>query len=163
MFLRHHRGALNILPYGEIRRLRNTSRDWIIHAMEFRLTYDTNIQVKKILKKIGEELAADPDYAPDMLQPLKSQGVMATEDSAIVVRAKFTAKPGNTSFMVRRVAYDRIITAFRAAGIKFAHKEVTVNVPQTQLTSESANAIAGAAAGAVIGEPAKPPIGDVRG
>ena len=97
VFLRHHRGALNILPYGEIKRLRNTSRDWIVHVMEFRLTYDTNIQqVKKILKKIGEELAADPDYAADMLQPLKSQGVMATEDSAIVVRAKFTAKPGNT-------------------------------------------------------------------
>jgi small-conductance mechanosensitive channel len=47
VFLRHHRGALNILPYGEIKRLRNTSRDWIIHVMEFRLTYDTNIQQVK--------------------------------------------------------------------------------------------------------------------
>ena len=133
VFLRHHRGALNILPYGEIKRLRNTSRDWIIHVMEFRLTYDTNIQqVKKIMKKIGEEMAADPDYATDMLQPLKSQGVLATEDSAIVVRAKFTAKPGGNSFVIRRVAYDKIIKAFRDAGIKFAHKEVTVNVPQGQ-------------------------------
>ena len=66
----------------------------------------------------------------DMLQPLKSQGVLATEDSAIVVRAKFTAKPGGNSFVIRRVAYDKIIKAFRDAGIKFAHKEVTVNVPQ---------------------------------
>ncbi len=132
VFLRHHRGALNILPYGEIKRLRNTSRDWAIHVMEFRLTYDTNImQVKKILKKIGEELAADPDYAKDMLQPLKSQGVTATEDSAVVVRAKFMARPSTTSFMIRRVAYDKIITAFRDAGIKFAHKEVTVNVPSS--------------------------------
>ena len=58
VFLRHHRGALNILPYGEIKRLRNTSRDWSIHVMEFRLTYDTNmLQVKKILKQIGEELS----------------------------------------------------------------------------------------------------------
>ena len=164
VFLRHHRGALNILPYGEIKRLRNTSRDWIVHVMEFRLTYDTNIQqVKKILKKIGEELAADPDYAADMLQPLKSQGVMSTEDSAIVVRAKFTAKPGNTSFMVRRVAYDKIISAFRAAGIKFAHKEVTVNVPQGQLTGETAQAVAGAAARAAMVEPPKPADNDARG
>jgi len=166
VFLRHHRGALNILPYGEIKRLRNTSRDWIVHVMEFRLTYDTNImQVKKILKKIGEELAADPDYAPDMLQPLKSQGVMSTEDSAIVVRAKFTAKPGNTSFMVRRVAYDRIITAFRAAGIKFAHKEVTVNVPPAQGDDMAAKLAAGAAAAAGAagaGEATKPAAPDGR-
>ena len=163
VFLRHHRGALNILPYGEIKRLRNTSRDWIIHVMEFRLTYDTNIQqVKKIMKKIGEDMAADPDYATDMLQPLKSQGVLATEDSAIVVRAKFTAKPGGNSFVIRRVAYDKIIKAFRDAGIKFAHKEVTVNVPQADLTGETVKAVAGAAARASIAEPPKPADNDAR-
>ena len=52
LFLRHHRGALNVLPYGEIRRLRNTSRDWMIMKLEFRLTYDTDlVKVKKILKQ----------------------------------------------------------------------------------------------------------------
>jgi small-conductance mechanosensitive channel len=164
VFLRHHRGALNILPYGEIKRLRNTSRDWAIHVMEFRLTYDTNImQVKKILKKIGEELAADPDYAKDMLQPLKSQGVTATEDSAVVVRAKFMARPSPTSFMIRRVAYDKIITAFRDAGIKFAHKEVTVNVPLMPGDEERVKAVAGAAARATMAEAPKPATDDTRG
>jgi small-conductance mechanosensitive channel len=144
VFLRHHRGALNILPYGEIKRLRNTSRDWQIHVLEFRLTYDTNmLQVKKILKQIGEELAADPDYAPDILQTLKSAGVISAEQSAIVVRAKFTARPGSNAWVVRRVAYDKIIRAFRAAGIKFAHAQVTVEVPPG---SEGAASAAGAAA-----------------
>ncbi len=118
--------------------------------------------MKKILKKIGEELAADPDYAADMLQPLKSQGVLATEDSAIVVRAKFTAKPGNTSFMVRRVAYDKIISAFRVAGIKFAHKEVTVNMPRSESGDETAK-IAGAAARAAISDEPKGKTDDARG
>lgn len=145
MFLRHHRGALNILPYGEIKRLRNTSRDWSIHVMEFRLTYDTSmLQVKKILKRIGEELAADPDYAADILQPLKSAGVLAAEDSAIVVRAKFTARPTSNAWVVRRVAYDKIIRAFRAAGITFAHRQVTVNVPLSQAAEGPASAAAGA-------------------
>ena len=158
VFLRHHRGALNILPYGEIKRLRNTSRDWTVHVLEFRLTYDTSmLQVKKIIKQIGDELSADPDYANDILQPLKSGGVLATEDSAIVVRAKFTARPGNNAWVVRRVAYDKIIRAFRAAGIKFAHREVTVNVPPSQSGTETATAVAGAAAGAVI---AKAKVGE---
>ena len=164
VFLRHHRGALNILPYGEIKRLRNTSRDWIIHVMEFRLTYDTNIQtVKKIMKKIGEDLKADPDYAADMLQPLKSQGVLATEDSAIVIRAKFTAKPGGNSFVIRRVAYDKILKAFREAGIKFAHKEVTVNIPGGRLDDEETRAVAGAAARAAAADAPKPATDDSRG
>ena len=148
VFLRHHRGALNILPYGEIKRLRNTSRDWQVHVMEFRLTYDTSmLQVKKIIKQIGDELAADPDYASDILQPLKSTGVMAAEDSGVLVRAKFTARPGNNQWVVRRVAYDKIIKAFRASGIKFAHRQVTVNVPSND--PDVAAAAAGAAAAAI--------------
>jgi len=130
VFLRHHRGPINILPYGEIKRLRNTSRDWQVHILEFRLPYETSmLQVKKIVKQIGDELAADEDYASDILQPLKSVGVMAAEDSAIVVRVKFTARPGNNQWVIRRVAYDKIIRAFRAAGIRFANRQVTVAVP----------------------------------
>jgi small-conductance mechanosensitive channel len=154
MFLRHHRGALNILPYGEIKRLRNTSRDWSIHVMEFRLTYDTSmLQVKKILKQIGDELAADSDYAPDLLQPLKSAGVIAAEDSAVVVRAKFTARPTSNAWVIRRVAYDKIIRAFRAAGIRFAHRQVTVNVPA------GGDAVGAAAAVASADSPGAPGAG----
>ena len=99
-----------------------------------------------------------------VLSPLKSQGVLATEDSAIVIRAKFTARPGGNSFVIRRVAYDKILKAFREAGIKFAHREVTVNVPQTDLTAEQARAAAGAAARAVIAaEAPKPADNDSRG
>ena len=95
MQLRHHRGPVNIVPYGAIRRMTNQSRDWVVEKLEFRLTYDTDIaKVKKIIKRIGQELAADPEMGPHILQPLKSQGVLAMEDSAMLVKAKFTAKPG---------------------------------------------------------------------
>jgi small-conductance mechanosensitive channel len=147
LFLRHHRGAINILPYGEIKRLRNTSRDWMIMVMDFRLTYDINMQtVKKILKQIGEEISADPELAPQLLQPLKLGGVMATEDSAIVVRAKFTARPEGEPYLIQKAAYTKILKAFREAGIKFAHKQVTVNMPPSQNGDEAKTLAAGAAA-----------------
>jgi len=143
MQLRHHRGPLNIVPYGGIRRLNNQSRDWAIEKLTFRLTYDTDIrQVKKILKRIGQELTEDPEIGPQLIEPLKSQGVMAMEDSAMVVRAKFMAKPGN-QFVIRREAYQRIKQAFDDAGIKFAHRQVTVFVPPT---AAGAAGVAGAAA-----------------
>lgn len=158
VFLRHHRGALNVLPYGEIKRLRNTSRDWQVHVMEFRLPYDTSmVQVKKIVKEIGEELAGDPDYAADILQPLKSAGVMSAEDSAVVVRVKFTARPTNNAWVVRRVAYDKIIRAFRAAGIRFAHREVTVTVPTSHdVASGGAAAIVESQAAHAIDKASQP-------
>jgi small-conductance mechanosensitive channel len=147
LFLRHHRGAINILPYGEIKQLRNTNRDWMIMVMDFRLTYDTNLAtVKKIMKQVGDEIAADPELKPDLLQPLKMGGVQATEDSAIVVRAKFTARPEGEPYMIRKAAYTKIIKAFREAGIKFAHREVTVNVPASHMNDEALASAAGAAA-----------------
>ncbi len=147
LFLRHHRGAINILPYGEIKRIRNTSRDWMIMVMDFRLTYDTNLMtVKKIMKQIGEEISADPELAPSLLQPLKMGGVMSTEDSAIVVRAKFTARPEGEPYMIQKAAYSKILKAFREAGIKFAHKQVTVYVPPSQNDDATKTAAAGAAA-----------------
>jgi hypothetical protein len=47
--------------------------------------------------------------------------------------------------VVRRVAYDKIIRAFRAAGIRFAHRQVTVNASPD---------VAAAAAGAALEIPA---------
>jgi moderate conductance mechanosensitive channel len=150
MQLRHHRGAVNVVPYGSIRRMINSSRDWVVEKLEFRLTYDTDIaKVKKIIKRVGQDLAADPDMGPHIIQPLKSQGVLAMEDSAMLVKAKFTARPGE-QFVIRREAYQRIKQAFDEAGIHFAHRQVTVFVPPG---SGSAAAAGAAAAAAISAEP----------
>ena len=153
ILLRHHRGPVNVVPYGAIRRMTNQSRDWVVEKLEFRLSYDTDIaKVKKIIKKIGQDLAADPELGPYILQPLKSQGVLAMEDSAMLVKAKFTAKPGE-QFVIVREAYQRIKRAFDEAGIHFAHRQVTVFVPP----GSGAGAAAGAAAAAISAE--RPPEG----
>jgi small-conductance mechanosensitive channel len=153
MQLRHHRGPLNIVPYGGIRRMTNESRDWVVEKLEFHLTYDTDIaKVKKIVKRIGQELSADPELGPNILQPLKSQGVMAMEDSALLVKAKFTAKPGE-QFVIRREAYQRLKQAFDDAGIRFAHRQVTVFVPPG--SAGGAVAAAGAAAAIAAAEAPK--------
>ena len=150
MQLRHHRGALNTIPFGEIQYLTNYSRDWVIMKLQFRVTYDTDVmQVKKIFKKINAELMENPEIAPNLLDPLKSQGVLSMEDSAMIIRAKFTAKPGE-QFIIRREVYAKVQKAFDEAGIKFAHREVTVHVPEAAAVEEAApgtvDRVAGAAA-----------------
>ncbi|MEM1401494.1 MAG: mechanosensitive ion channel family protein, partial [Pseudomonadota bacterium] len=127
--LRHHLGALHTVPYGEIAKLTNFSRDWVIVKLKFRVPFDTDIgQVKKIFKQIGKDMWADPELGPDFLDPFKSQGVLDVDDSAIIVRGKFTAKPGK-QFLIKREIFVRVQKAFDEAGIPFARKQVLVSVP----------------------------------
>jgi len=118
--LRHHRGALYTVPFGVLGAVQNSSRDWVIDKMTLGITYDSNIdEAKKIIKRIGKELAEIPDFKPHILTPLKMQGVEKFSDSAIEIRLKMMTKPGE-QFSIRRRGYAMIKKAFDEAGIKFA-------------------------------------------
>lgn len=147
--LRHHRGPLNTIPFGEIRFLTNYSRDWVIMKLPLRVTYDTDPErVRKMIKKLGLELLEDPVIGKDFIQPLKSQGVIEMQDSAMIIRVKFMTKPGGQWMTRKRVLQD-IRALFEREGIKFAHREVTVRLADGEkvkdLTPEQKEAIAGAA------------------
>jgi Small-conductance mechanosensitive channel len=108
MQLRHHLGAVQTIPYGEIRTVKNLSRDWITMKLELRFPYDTDIEaVRKIIKKVGLLMLEDEEMGPSFILPLKSQGVMRVEESALIVRMKFTSKPGE-QWVIRREAYRRV-------------------------------------------------------
>jgi small-conductance mechanosensitive channel len=104
----------------------NLSRDWVVMKMEFRVPFDTDVdQVKKIVKKIGAEIAADPVLGPHLLDAPKSQGVRQIEEFNMVVGIKFMSRPGE-QFMIRRQLYQRILEEFDAAGIHLARRDVVV-------------------------------------
>ncbi len=129
MQLRHHRGPVHTIPYGEIPKLTNYSRDWVIMKLKFTVPFDTNPnQVKKIFKKIGQEMLVEELYKDDFLQPFKSQGVFDFDDVGMIIRGKFMAKPGK-QFMIRKEIYNRVKAEFNAAGIDFARREVRVALP----------------------------------
>ena len=47
----------------------------------------------------------------------------------MVIRAKFTAKPGK-QFVIKREAFRRITEALNAKGIYYAHRKVIVDFPE---------------------------------
>lgn len=153
MQLRHHRGAVHTIPYGEIQKLTNFSRDWVIMKLMFTVPFDTDPnKIKKIFKKIGAEMMEDPVHGPGFLEPFKSQGVFNFDDVGMVVRGKFMAKPGG-QFTIRKEIYNRVKKEFDAAGIAFARREVRVAIPGMENAEDMSDfeksAVAGAAAGAV--------------
>ncbi len=160
--LRHHLGALNTIPFGEIKHLTNYSRDWVMMKLPLRLTYDTDVdKVRKLVKKLGVKLLDHETEGHKFVQPLKSQGVYMMEDSAMIIRVKFMTRPGD-QWTTRKLVYQEIRALFEKEGIKFAHKEVTVRIPEIEsrnaddLSPQDKKAI-GAAARRVVEEegPAK--------
>ena len=85
---------------------------------------------------------------PNLLDPPKSQGVLEMDDSAMIIRCKFMAKPGE-QFVIRRELYQRVQHEFEAAGIQFARRQVSVYVPPAALGgAPDPQAVAAAAAAA---------------
>jgi small-conductance mechanosensitive channel len=158
--LRHHRGPLHTVPFGEIQQLTNYSRDWVIMKLEFRVPFDTDPdQVRKIFKRIGQDLLANPELGPDFIEPFKSQGVFTLDDSALVIRGKFMAKPGK-QFVARREIYNAVQRAFAAAGIRFADRRVTVQVADSNtLTPEERRQAVEAGAASAIAAAGQTPGG----
>jgi small-conductance mechanosensitive channel len=145
MQLRHHNGPLHTIPFGEIQQLTNFSRDWVIMKLPLRLTLDTDPErVRKMVKKLGQELLSDPMVGAKFLQPLKSQGVLSIDNFGMVVRIKFMTRPGD-QFLARRVVYARIHELFEREGIEFASRDVRIRMDKA---SETGGDIARAAAAA---------------
>ena len=150
--LRHHLGALNTIPFGEIKVLTNYSRDWVIMKLPLRVTYDTDVEkVRKLIKTLGQELLTDPVIGENFIQPLKSQGVIEMQDSAMIIRVKFMTKPGD-QWLVRKKVYEDIRALFAREGIRFAHREVTVRLADAKaedLTEAQREAVSGAVQGVI--------------
>jgi len=124
--LRHHRGPVYTVPFGELGAVQNMSRDWVIDKLSIGITYDSDLEkARKLIKKIGQDLAADAEMGPNILEPLKMQGVEQFGDFAIQIRMKMMTRPGE-QFVIRRKAFAAIKIAFDANGIKFAFPTVQV-------------------------------------
>ena len=138
--LRHPRGQIYILPFGDMKNLTNLSRDYVIMKLDFRVRYDADVEkIRKIIKKkVYQPIMENPELGPKLLDPIKSQGVRQMDDSAMIMRVKYKTKPGD-QFMIRKEVYHLMQEAFKEEGIEFAHRNVTVYVPP-----ETREAVAGA-------------------
>ncbi len=142
--LRHHKGAVITVPFGELLKITNHNREWVIYKMPFRMEPSTDPQkFKKVVKAIGVEFMAHPEHGPKFIEPLKSQGVFfVDDDSALVMRVKFKCIP-RAQFVLRREIYHRLRSAFEENDLRIARRKVEVVGAGDQV------------AGAVVDEAAK--------
>lgn len=124
--LRHQNGQIHTLPFGQLGSVTNFSRDWVTMKFNLRLARDVDVEVvRKTVKRIGQDLLADPELGREFLQPLKLQGIADILENALVLRFKFTVRPGKPT-VVQREALKRIVRVFAEKGIAFAANTVFV-------------------------------------
>ncbi len=129
VMLRHHLGMLQVVPYTDLGAVTNFMRGGIVIKFPLEFPYDTDIDlVRRIIKKVGLAMLEDEELGDDFIQPVKSQGVHEIANSVMVIRVKFTAKPGK-QFLIKREAFRRLTEAFNKKGIYYAHRKVIVDFP----------------------------------
>ncbi len=158
VMLRHHLGMLQVVPHSDLGAVTNYMRGGIVIKFPLEFPYDTDIdKVRKIIKKVGQAMLKDEELGDDFLQPIKSQGVYQITNSVMVIRVKFTAKPGK-QFMIKREAFRRITEALNGKGIFYAHRKVIVDFPadhpETQVDEETKKKALEAGAAAAMAEEA---------
>ena len=118
--LRHQNGQVHTIPFGQLGQITNFSRDWITVKFNLRFARDTDIEkLRKAAKKIGTDMMEMPAIKSEVLAPFKMQGVADITGNALLVRFKFTARPGNPA-AIQREAIKRMFNTLPTLGIEFA-------------------------------------------
>jgi moderate conductance mechanosensitive channel len=153
--VRHHNGPLHTIPYGQLGAVTNLSRDFATIKFNLRLEPGTDIElVRKTAKQIGQAMQEDnPEFATEVMVPLKMQGIAEVADNAVVVRFKFTARPVKPSW-IQREYLKRIYRVFAEKGITFARGALTLQTEalRTGTPTPAAQAIVEAASGPTASE-----------
>ena len=116
--LRNMDGTLHVLPYSEAQVISNRTKTFSAYVFNLGVAYDTDFdQAFAVMRRVGDELQADPAYGSKILQPLEILGVDQLGESTISLKARFRTRPGE-QWEIGREFNKRIKLAFDAEGIE---------------------------------------------
>ncbi|WP_404381309.1 mechanosensitive ion channel domain-containing protein [Caenispirillum salinarum] len=122
--LRDLAGTVHTLPFSSVDKISNLTKDFSYYVIDMGVAYreDTD-EVVEVCKEVVEDLRADPEYGPQILEPLEVLGVDKFADSAVIVKTRIKTKPIQQWF-VGREFNRRLKKRFDELGIEipFPHR-----------------------------------------
>jgi small conductance mechanosensitive channel len=92
--LRDLAGVVHTIPFSSIEGVSNLTREFSFHVFDLGIAYREDVdEVMALIRKIGDELRADPEVGPLILEPLEIFGLDAFGDSAIVIKGRIKTLP----------------------------------------------------------------------
>jgi small conductance mechanosensitive channel len=124
--LRDLHGVVHIIPNGEITRVSNLTKSWSRAVLDVGVAYKESVdRVIDVMREIGVEFHADPEWRPLLLGEPEVLGVDSFGDSAVVIRMIVQTLP-QQQFPVGRELRRRIKNRFDAENIEIPFPHVTV-------------------------------------
>jgi small-conductance mechanosensitive channel len=126
--LRDAEGTVHVFPNGAIQTLANRSKDFSYYVIDLDLSYREDPErAATVLRGIGEEMRADPAFAPWILEPVEILGVDAFKDWSIVLKLRIKTMP-QKQWDVGREFRKRIRKRFEQENIEIPFPERIVTV-----------------------------------
>ncbi|MGQ9801341.1 MAG: mechanosensitive ion channel family protein [Candidatus Saccharicenans sp.] len=126
--LRDLNGSVHFIPNGLIDAVTNMTKDFSRFVFDIGVSYFEDVdRVMEVIKKVDEDLRREPQWAELILAPLEVLGLDRFEDSAVIIRARTTTRPGQ-QWQVAREFNRRLKMAFDGQGISIPFPHLTMFV-----------------------------------
>ncbi|MGB9893030.1 MAG: mechanosensitive ion channel family protein [Candidatus Saccharicenans sp.] len=128
--LRDLEGNVHYIPNGLIEAVTNLTKDFSRYVFDIGVSYFEDVdRVMETMKRVDEELRADSEFGGEILGPLEILGLDRFADSAVVIKARTTTKPGK-QWAIGREFNRRLKMAFDRQGISIPFPHLTMFVGQ---------------------------------
>lgn len=124
--LRAADGNVHYVRNGQITVVTNMTKDYSRYVFDIAVAYHENTdEVVKVIRKVDEDLRADPEFSGDILKPIDVQGVDKFAESAVIIKASITTKPIK-QWRVGREFNRRLKMKFDEVGIEIPFRHITL-------------------------------------
>jgi len=131
--LRDVHGSVHTVPFSAVDTVTNMTKDFSYYLIEAGVAYRENVDdVIALMRKVGDDLQADPEFGPSLLEPIEMLGLERFDDSAVVIRARLKTLPIK-QWGIGREYNRRLKAAFDEAGIEMPFPHQTIYFGEDKL------------------------------
>jgi len=124
--LRDLAGNAHYIPNGSIDLVTNMTKDYSRYVFDIGVAYREDVdEVIQVIREVDEELRNDPNFGPDILEPMDIMGLDQFADSALVIKARTKTKPIR-QWRVAREFNRRLKKRFDQRNIEIPFPHVTL-------------------------------------
>jgi moderate conductance mechanosensitive channel len=124
--LRDLSGNVHYVRNGKIDVVTNMTKEYSRYVFNIGVSYREDVdEVIGVIKRVDEELRADPEFKNDIIQPIEVMGLDEFADSALIIKARTTTKPIK-QWRVGREFNRRLKLAFDKQGIEIPFPHLTL-------------------------------------
>ncbi len=122
--LRDLAGTVHTIPFSTIDMVSNLTREFSYYVFDLGVAYREDVdEVMDLIREVSDELQADPETGPEMLEPIEIFGVDAFADSAVIIKGRIKTRPIK-QWLLGRAFNRRIKLKFDQHGVEipFPHR-----------------------------------------